>query len=155
MKGIYKRKGIILFEVMLTIAIMLVVYGIGAMSFRSYYSAQLAERKMQCDMIDRALEGYAKNHLAVKTMEKDKDGNETAIYQKTYPATLNELEKLGYLNHFRDMDEDDFKYTPHREKTYGNTQNYTYYELKVKVPNGEGYYTSPGSARSKYISEND
>lgn len=150
-----KRKGIILFEAMIAIVIMIIVYGIGTVSFRSYYSAQFDERKIQCDTIDRALEGYAKNHLVIKTMEKDEQGNEKAVYQKTYPSTLDELEKLGYLNHFKDIDSDDFNYTPHQEKTYGDTQNYTYYELKVKIPNGTGYYTSPGSSRSKYMAENE
>lgn len=110
---------------------------------------------MQCDTIDRALEGYASNHLAIRNITQDDEGNEQITYLRTYPENLEELEKTGYLNHFKDIDSDVFVYTPYKETTYGDVENYTYYELKAKIPNSSDYYTSLGSGRSKYMYEDD
>ncbi|WP_278847816.1 type II secretion system protein [Megamonas hypermegale] len=150
-----KRPAFVLLETMLVILVIAILSGIISLNLTSLYSAQYAERKVQCDVLDRALEGYAANHLAIKNITKDDEGKEHVTYLKTYPADLEELERLGYINHFKDIDIDEFKYTPYSEKTYGDVNNNTYYELKIKIPNTNKYYTSPGSERSKYISKQD
>ncbi|MBS7213356.1 MAG: hypothetical protein KH045_12615 [Megamonas funiformis] len=63
------------------------------------------------------------------------------------------LEKNGYIKLLSDEDMDNFKYTPKKETTYGNTQNIVSYELKVKIPNSDSYYISLGSIRSEYMSK--
>ena len=41
-----------------------------------------------------------------------KKGKQNVIYQKTYPSSLDELEKNGYIKLLSDEDMDNFKYTP-------------------------------------------
>ena len=149
-----KYRAILMLDILLGLCLVITLYYIGDLSFKNYYSAQLDQRKSQCDILDKALEGYANNHLAIKDIQYDEDGNQKVIYQKTYPNTLDELEKNSYVKLLTDDEMDEFKYTPKKETTYGETQNITSYELKVKIPNTNSYYTSPGSTRSEYMSKN-
>ena len=146
-------KAILLVDVLLGLCLVITLYYIGDLSFKNYYSAKLDQRKVQVDMFDKALEGYANNHLAIKNITYDEEGKQNVIYQKTYPSSLDELEKNGYIKLLSDEDMDNFKYTPKKETTYGNTQNIVSYELKVKIPNSDSYYISPGSIRSEYMSK--
>ena len=149
-----KRKAILLIDVVLTICLVMILFYVTDLSLKNYYSAQYDQRKIQCEILDGALEGYGSKHLAIKTIEHDAEGKEKIVYQKTYPKDINELEKTGYVKLLSDDDMKLFKYIPKEETTYGDIKNITYYELKVKIPNTNTYYTSPGSDRSKYIANN-
>lgn len=94
-------KAILLVDVLLGLCLVITLYYIGDLSFKNYYSAKLDQRKVQVDMFDKALEGYANNHLAIKNITYDEEGKQNVIYQKTYPSSLDELEKMGILSFYQ------------------------------------------------------
>ena len=75
-----KRPAFVFLETMLVILVIAILSGIISLNLTSLYSAQYAERKVQCDVLDRALEGYAANHLAIKNITKDDEGKEHVTY---------------------------------------------------------------------------
>ena len=69
-------KAILLVDVLLGLCLVITLYYIGDLSFKNYYSAKLDQRKVQVDMFDKALEGYANNHLAIKNITYDEERSE-------------------------------------------------------------------------------
>jgi hypothetical protein len=145
-----KRKAILMWELVLYTLMTAIIFLVGIVSLRSYYSFQFDVKREQMVFIDAALEDYAVNHLMVDEKDTyiDEDGKTVSKNQKTYPEKLDELIDLGYINEIENME--DFTYTPHKEG-----EHYTYYELKTKKPLSNSYFISPGSTRSEYMADNN
>lgn len=143
-----KRKAILIWELVLYTLMAAIIFLIGIISLRSYYTFEFDMKYEQMIFIDAALEHYAANHLMVDEEDTyiDEDGKTVSKYQKIYPEKLDELIELGYISEIENME--DFTYTPHKKG-----EHYIYYELKTKKPFSNGYAISPGSTRSIYMAE--
>lgn len=135
-----KKKGFFFtLETLLTTFLVLLLFGAGiAAGTYAIQNYKTHELKSQCDVLDRALETWAKSHQGVdESSFEEKDGKLIYSRQRLYPVDLDELEKVQSMKYFvQNIDLRNF--------SYSTQDGGVRYKLEVSLPDGS-IYKSPRS----------
>lgn len=138
-----KKRGILLYQLVLVLLITLIVFGIGVTTGNNVMkNVRTDNLRSQCNIIDRSLEAYAKSHRGVTTtsVTYNSEGKVSYTQNRQYPENLTELGEIqdkGYFSTSIDLT----KFTYSMAQVSDGTM---VYKLEVHLPDGT-VYTSPGS----------
>lgn len=137
-----KKSGMVEFNIAILLVVMMILAA-GSFSGASLYTSY--ETKMaieECDVIDRAINVYAKAHKGVvaDSATWDDEKNRIEYHQmRLYPEDMDELKSMQSAGMFtQDIDLSKYTYTAEDDRTE--------YILEVTLPN-EAIYRSRGSKK--------
>lgn len=133
-----KKKGFILIRYILFVILTLIVCGslIGG-GVSTYKNFKTKELIAQCDVIDRTLESWVKNHNSVdiESISYRDDGKMLYKKRSLYPRNLIELGQVQDMGYYvKNIDLSKFNYY--------SFDNGTKYKLEVILPDGSVYTSS-------------